>query len=170
VAEEFAGVVPLEGGGELVEEGDEFGGGRRWQLEGQAGERQVVGLEHGSALLAGAAGPGLAGGALLRFLEAIALAFEGDDLGAVQQAIDEGDHAGGVGEHLVPFAEGLVGAEEDGALQLVAAGDDLEQQIGIAGVVGQIADLVDGEDRGAGIAAEPAGERDGGVLVTCVES
>jgi hypothetical protein len=32
----------------------------------------------------------------------------GDDLGAVHQPVDEGDHAGGVGEDLVPLAEGLV--------------------------------------------------------------
>ena len=95
----------------------------------------------------GAARLGFAGGALLSLLEAIAFAFEGDDLGAVQQPIDERDDAGGVGEDLVPFAEGFVGGEENGALLLVAAGDHLEEQIGVACVVGEIADLVDGEQR-----------------------
>ena len=47
-------------------------------------------------------------GALLGFLEAIAVAGEGEDLGAVHEPIDERDDAGGVGEDLIPFAERLL--------------------------------------------------------------
>ena len=97
-----------------------------------------------SALLARSCAAGLrfAGGALLSFLEAIAFAFEGDDFGAMQQSVDEGDDTGGVGEHLIPFAECFVGGQENGTLLLITAGHHLEEQIGVAWVVGQIADLV----------------------------
>jgi len=46
----------------------------RWTVRGlevQADERQVVGLEHGSELRAGATGLHLARGAFLRFLAAV---------------------------------------------------------------------------------------------------
>jgi hypothetical protein len=46
----------------------------------------------------------------------------------MDQAVDERDHAGGVGEHLGPFGKGLVGGDE-GALFLVATADELEEQI-----------------------------------------
>jgi hypothetical protein len=64
------------------------------------------------------------------------------DLGVVDEAVDERDDAGGVGEDLVPFGEGAVGGDE-GGFGLVAARDDLEQQVGVAFGVGQVADLVD---------------------------
>ena len=55
---------------------------------------------------------------------------------------------GGVGEDLVPFREGLVGGDDRRAL-LIPAGDDFEEQIGVAGVVGQVPELVaDHEQRG----------------------
>ena len=52
------------------------------------------------------------GGELLGLLEAVAVGFDVDHLGAVDEAIDEGDDAGGVGEDLAPFGERLVGAQE----------------------------------------------------------
>ena len=82
------------------------------------------------------------GGTLFGFLEAIGFAVEGDDLAVVDQAIDEGYDAGGVGEHLVPFGEGPVGGD-DGALLLVAPIGQLEQQVGMAIGVGQVPDLID---------------------------
>jgi hypothetical protein len=45
---------------------------------------------------------------LLSFFEAVAVAVDGEDLGAMHQPIHEGDDAGGVGEDLIPFAKGLV--------------------------------------------------------------
>lgn len=87
-----------------------------------------------------------------------------DDLGAVEQPIDKGDHASGVGEHLIPFGKGLVGREQHRAAQLVAAGDDFEEQIGVARVIGEVSNLVNREQRATRVAAQPAGESDGGVL------
>jgi hypothetical protein len=36
-------------------------------------------------------------GSFVRLLEAVGFAFDGEDLGVVDEAIDQGDHAGGVG-------------------------------------------------------------------------
>ena len=81
-------------------------------------------------------------GALACFLGAVGLAFDGDDLGAVDQTVDEGDNAGGVGEDLAPFGEGTIGGDNR-AFLLVAAADQFEQQIGVPIGVGQIAERVD---------------------------
>ena len=80
--------------------------------------------------------------AFLGLLEAVGFALDGDDLGVVDEAVDQGDDAGGVGEDLAPLGKGAVGGDE-GGLGLVAARDDLEEQVGVAVGVGQIADLVD---------------------------
>jgi hypothetical protein len=58
--------------------------------------------------LAGSTLGGAVGGALLSFLEAIAVTGQGEDLRAMHETVNEGDDAGGVGEDLVPFAEGFV--------------------------------------------------------------
>ena len=84
---------------------------------------------------------GAGGGELLGLFEAVAVGFDVDDLGTVDEAVDEGDDAGGVGEDLVPLGEGLVGAEQDGLACVVAAGDDLEEEVVVAAVVGQVSDL-----------------------------
>jgi hypothetical protein len=50
-------------------------------------------------------------GSFLGLLEAIGFALDGEDLGVVDQAIDQGDDAGGVWKDLAPFGEGPVGGE-----------------------------------------------------------
>ena len=60
----------------------------------------------------------------------------GNDFGPVQQPINERADASRMGEDLIPFAEDFVGGQQHGTLQLIAAGDHFEQQVGIAGVVG----------------------------------
>lgn len=102
------------------------------------------------------------GGALFGFLEAVGLALDGDDFGLVQEAIDEGDDAGGVGEDLVPLGEGAVGGD-DGAPELVAAVGEFEQQIGVAVGVGEVAELVDAEQVEGGEVAQTARQGGGGV-------
>ncbi len=89
-------------------------------------------------------------GALLGLLEAIGRAVDVDDLGVVDEAIDERDDTGGVGKDLAPFGEGAVGGDEGGFV-LVAPGDDLEEQIGMAVRVGEVTDLVDDQPWGPGI-------------------
>ena len=79
-----------------------------------------------------------------------------DNLAAVDQAVDKGDDARGVRENIGPLGEGLVGGEHDGLERLVAPGDDLEEQIGVAAVVGQVADLVDAQKLRVSVVAQPA--------------
>ena len=68
-------------------------------------------------------------------LEPVGVAFEGDDLGVVDEAVD---HCGGddvVAEDLAPAAERLV-AGDDQAGSFVAGGDELEEQVGGLGLEG----------------------------------
>ena len=77
-------------------------------------------------------------GALLSFLETIAVTGQGEDLRAMHETINEGDDAGGGGEDLVPFAKWLVGRQDHGAVELITACNHLEEQIGITCVVRQV--------------------------------
>ncbi len=53
-------------------------------------------------------------------LEAVGSAVGGNDLGAVDEAVDQRNDAGGVGEDLAPFGERAVGGEQCAA-DLVAS-------------------------------------------------
>ena len=103
-----------------------------------------------------------------RFSAAIALALDEEDLDVVGEAVDECDGTGGIGKDGVPVLEGEVGGDEQGAV-LVAAADELEEEVGGAGVVGEVAELVDDEQRGPRVVAEPAFEGAGGLLAVEVE-
>ncbi len=76
----------------------------------------------------------------------------------MDESVDDGDDAGGVGKDFAPFGEGFVGGDESGSL-LVTTGDDFEEQISMTGVVGEIAKLVEDEELGSGKEVEPALER-----------
>ena len=62
----------------------------------------------------------------------------------MDQAVDEGDDAGGLGKTSF-HGKGLIGAQQKGLCRVVAPGDDLEEEIGVATVVGAVSDLVDAE-------------------------
>ena len=70
-------------------------------------------------------------GAFGCLFEAVGLAIDCDDLGMMDEAIDEGGDAGCRGEDLAPFGEWAIGRYQ-GALLLITARDELEQQIGMA--------------------------------------
>ena len=74
--------------------------------------------------------------------EPVAVALDVDDLAVVQQAVEDrgGDH--GIPEEFLPVGEAFVGGDDGGAA-LVAVGDELEEQIRLAAVDGQVAHLVD---------------------------
>ena len=72
---------------------------------------------------------------------AIAAALKDEDLDVVGESVDEGDGARGIGEDGVPVLEGQVGGDEQGAV-LVAAADELEEEVGGASVVGEVSELV----------------------------
>ena len=69
----------------------------------------------------------------------------------VDEAVDHGGGHDGVAEDLTPAAEGLVGGDDD-AGPLVAGRDQLEEQVGRLGFEGDVADLVDDDER---VATEP---------------
>src|SRR2546425_3717345 len=87
----------------------------------------------------------------------IALALDGEDLGVMDDAIDERGGRGGVGEDRRPLAERQVGGEHE-ALAFVAAADDLKEEGGGPRVVGQVADLVDDEEGALGVVGPPGGQ------------
>ena len=66
------------------------------------------------------------------------------------EAIDESAEAGGILEDSAPLLVGEVGGEDDRA-QLVAAADNVEEQVGGAAVAGDVAELVEDEQIGRGI-------------------
>src|SRR5512135_349818 len=73
--------------------------------------------------------------------EAIAGAFDLDDDGVVQQAVQQRGGDDRVAEDLAPFGKAAVGGQDHGAA-LVAGIDQLEEQVAAAGDDRQVADLV----------------------------
>src|SRR3954453_4788350 len=101
-------------------------------------------------------------GAFAGFLEPVGFAFDGDDLGVVDEPVDQRDDAGGIGENLAPLGKGAVGGDHR-ASGLVAAGDQFEHQVGMAVGVGEVADFIDHQQLRPGIVAEAASQ--GGIAV-----
>ena len=74
--------------------------------------------------------------------ETIAVAPDVDDPGVMQEPVEDGRGNDGVTEELLPVAEAFVRGDDRRAL-LVAVRDELEEQIGLAALDGQVAGLVD---------------------------
>ena len=72
---------------------------------------------------------GVGGAAEVAAFQSVAVAFEVDDFGVVDQAVDHGGGDGVVTEDFAPAAEGFVGGDDE-AGPLVAGGDELEEQVG----------------------------------------
>ena len=87
----------------------------------------------------------------------VAVAFDLDYDGVVEQAVEERGGDDGIAEDVAPLGEAAVGGEDHGAL-LVAGVDGLEEQVGAAAGDGQVAGLVDDEQGCAGMEAEPLGQ------------
>jgi hypothetical protein len=60
----------------------------------------------------------------------------------VNEPIDSRDRHGGIGEDLVPFAEGLVAGGDDGA-SLVALSDELEEDARLGLILPDVAEVVE---------------------------
>ena len=65
-----------------------------------------------------------------------------DDVGVEGEPVDDGGGQAGVGERPAPFAEGVVAGHAD-RCSFFAFGQDLEEQLGAAGVDADVAELVD---------------------------
>src|SRR3954454_18771462 len=87
--------------------------------------------------------------------EAVALAFEADDVGVVDESVDEGGGDHGVAENLAPGFEAAVAGDDDRAL-LVAAGDQGEEQVRGLPFEREVADLVD-DDQAVAVQAPQLG-------------
>ena len=69
-------------------------------------------------------------------------AFDRDHVCVVNDAVDQGGRAAGVGEDRRPVLEGEVRGEDE-ALLCVPPADDLEEPIGVAVVEGEVAQLIE---------------------------
>jgi len=78
--------------------------------------------------------------------EAVAVAFEGEDFGVVDESVDHGGGGDFVAEDLAPAAEGLV-AGDDHRGAFVAPGDEHEHQVRGLRVERDVADFVDDQQR-----------------------
>src|SRR3954454_16621469 len=117
----------------------------RLEAEGSRGSVRGGLAGDGSCALAGEAvaeAPGLVAGV--------------DDVRAVGEAVDDGFGEAGVVEDLGPFAEGQVGGD-DQRPAFVALGEALEDELGGAGRQGEIAELIQDDQLGAGVASDDAG-------------
>ena len=82
--------------------------------------------------------------------QAVGVAFDVDDGGAVKEAVEHGaGHGGVITKDLSPITEGFVAGEDDGGLVLVALTDHLEQEAGLHVIELEIADFIDDEQFGA---------------------
>ena len=89
--------------------------------------------------------------------ETIAGAFDLDDDGMVEEAVQQGCRDDGIAEDLAPFGEAAIGGEDHRPF-FVAGVDELEEEVGAAGGDRQVADLVDDEQAGAAVEAELLGQ------------
>jgi len=79
------------------------------------------------------------------------------------ETIDEGAEAGGVAEEGAPLLVGEVGRDGDRA-GLVPLADDAEEQVGGARVARHVAELIQDQQVGPGVAAEASLDRGDGVV------
>ena len=92
--------------------------------------------------------------------EAVAVAFQRDYVGVVDESVDHGGGDDVVAEHLSPASELLVGGDDQAGV-LVAGGDELEEQVRRFGFEGDVANLIDDQQRIPGepdeLSLQPAG-------------
>src|SRR5277367_3806767 len=86
----------------------------------------------------------------------------------MDDALDECRGTGGVWEDGVPVLEGEVGGHDE-ALLFVASADELEEQVGVSVVEGEVADLVEDEQSDVGVVAQASLECARGLLCAEVE-
>ena len=105
---------------------------------------------------------------LRRFSKPVALSLDGDDLGVMDDAIDERGGAGCVGKDGWPGAEGQVRGQDEAPL-FIAAAHDLEEEIRVAVVVREVPELIDDHEGSPAVVAEPGIESTGRVLAGEIE-
>ena len=86
--------------------------------------------------------PACAAFAIDSFFASIAFDIHLEDGGVMDEPIDCGERHGLAGEDFAPFAEGLIGGDQDGSA-FVAGGDELEEHAGFSLVLGNIGEVVE---------------------------
>jgi hypothetical protein len=86
----------------------------------------------------------------------------------MDDAVNERSRAGRVGEDSRPVAESQVGRQDE-ALAFVSTADHLEQEVGVASVVGQVANFVDAQNRTRAVVTKPTVKSTRRLLRTEVE-
>src|SRR2546427_727942 len=89
--------------------------------------------------------------------EPIAVALGEQGVAVMQQPIEDRRSEDVIAEDLAPLTDKLVGGDEKAAL-LVAASDELEEEMRRSLLEGQIAELVEDEELGLGVESELVGE------------
>ena len=56
----------------------------------------------------------------------------------MDQPVDNGDHTGRIGEHLIPLRKGAISGD-DRRPDFIPSADDLEEQVGVAIAIGVLA-------------------------------
>src|SRR3984957_21257771 len=107
-------------------------------------------------------GGGRGDAAEIAVFESVAVSFQGDDVGVVDEAVDHGGGDGVVAEDLAPASERLV-RRHDEAGPLVPAPDELEEKGGGLGLERGVAGFFDDQQRVAGQPDELGLELGGGV-------
>ena len=79
---------------------------------------------------------------------------ERDDAAALKDAVEDGFAEVGVVQDAPPQLERLVGGEDHGATAAVAVVDDMEEDVGGVGTVGETADLIAGRQLGPDVSGE----------------
>lgn len=74
------------------------------------------------------------------------MALDVDDLAVVKEPVEDGGGDDGIPEEFLPIGKAFIRGD-DGGTALVAVGDELEEQIRLPAVDGQIAHLVDHNER-----------------------
>ena len=78
--------------------------------------------------------------------QAVAGALDLHDDGVVKKSVQQRGRDDWIAENLAPFGEAAIRGQDHGAL-LVAGVDQLEEQVAGAGADGEIADLIDDQQR-----------------------
>ena len=69
-----------------------------------------------------------------------------EDLGVIDESVDDSVSDGVIGKDLVEFSEGDVGGRNDSQSLVMPCGNNLEEQIRCLSVQGHVTELIDDED------------------------
>ena len=81
---------------------------------------------------------------------AIGFTLQEEDVGLFGKAVNDGVSGSVAMEDLVPFGKWFVGSDNDGPMEIMSSGDNLEKEIGLLEGHGEVSQLVDDEESRCG--------------------